>query len=185
MNKLILFSLAALALAPAAASARPMTSTDLATLRRLAAPATSPDGNLVVYQLRETDLAANRGRTDLWLLDLRRPGAQAVRLGSSPEHNEHDPRFSADGRYIYFLSNASGSDQLWRVAAAGGAPEQVTSLATDIAGYSLSPTGDRIAIFADRNIACTDFNCANVPAAQQGQGSGRVYDESFVRHWDV
>ncbi|HEX8366685.1 MAG TPA: S9 family peptidase [Allosphingosinicella sp.] len=186
MNKLVFAGLAGLALAPVAADARPITATDLATLNRLAAPATSPDGNWVVYQLRETDLPANRGRTDLWLLDLRGAGAEPVRIASAPEHNEHDPRFSADGRWIYFLSNASGSDQLWRVAASGaGAPEQVTRLEADIAGYSLAPSGDRIAIWADRNTTCADFNCDNVPDAEQGRGSGRVYDETFVRHWDV
>ena len=78
MKTLLAASLAALALVSAtAASARPMTATDLATMRRLAAPTVSPDGNWAVYQLRETDLAANRGRTDLWLLDLRRAGARA------------------------------------------------------------------------------------------------------------
>ena len=57
-----------------------MTATDLATMR-LAAPAVSPDGRWAVYQLRETDLEANRGRTDLWLLDLgRRRAAGADRL---------------------------------------------------------------------------------------------------------
>ena len=84
MKKLLLASLAALALAQApAAFARPMTATDLATLRRLGAPAVSPDGNWAVYQLRETDLEANRGRTDLWLLDLRRPGAEPVKIAST------------------------------------------------------------------------------------------------------
>jgi dipeptidyl aminopeptidase/acylaminoacyl peptidase len=185
MKKLLLAGLAALALVPAAAQARPMTATDLQSLRRLAAPVASPDGNFVVYQLREADIAANRGRLDLWLLDLRRPGAEPVKIASRADQNEHDPRFSADGRFVYFLSGASGSDQLWRVAVTGGEPEQVTSLATDIAGYSLAPSGDRIAIWADRNIACTDFNCANVPAAQQGRGSARTYDETFVRHWDT
>ncbi len=64
MKTLLLAGLAALALAPAtAASARPMTATDLATMRRIAAPAVSPDGTWAVYQLRETDLAANRGRS--------------------------------------------------------------------------------------------------------------------------
>ena len=186
MKTLFAASLAALAFASAsAASARPMTATDLATMRRLAAPAVSPDGNWAVYQLRETDLAANRGRTDLWLLDLRRPGASAVRIASAPDHNEHEPRFSPDGRWLYFLSNASGSEQLWRVALPSGTPERVTEFATDIAGYLIAPSGDRIAIWTDRNMACADINCANLPAAEQGRGSARVYDETFVRHWDA
>lgn len=185
MNKLAFAALAALAVAPAALDARPITATDLASLRRIGSPAVSPDGNWAVYQLRETDLAANRGRTDLWLLDLRRAGAEPVRIASTPEHNEHDPRFSADGRWIYFLSGASGSEQLWRVAAAGGAPERVTDFATGISGYSLAPSGDRIAVWADLDIRCRDFNCRDVPDPPAGQGSARVYDEAFVRHWDT
>jgi dipeptidyl aminopeptidase/acylaminoacyl peptidase len=185
MKKLLLAGLAALACAPSVLDARPLTATDLATLRRIAAPAVSPDGSRVVYQMRETDLPANRGRTDLWLLDLDRAGAEPVLIASLPEHNEHDPRFSADGRWIYFLSNASGSDQLWRVAADGGAPERVSDFRADIAGFSLAPSGDRIAIWADRDMRCSDFNCANVPARPEGQGSARVYDETFVRHWDA
>jgi dipeptidyl aminopeptidase/acylaminoacyl peptidase len=186
MKTLLAASLTALAFVSAsAASARPITATDLATMRRLAGPTVSPDGRWAVYQLRETDLAANRGRTDLWLLDLSRAGAEPVRIASTPEHNEHDPRFSADGRWLYYLSDASGSGQLWRVSLPDGTPERVTDFATDLAGYLPSPAGDRIAVWADRNMACADINCANVPAAEQGQGSGRVYDEMFVRHWDT
>jgi len=186
MRKLLLASLAALALAQApAAFARPMTATDLATLRRLGAPAVSPDGNWAVYQLRETDLEANRGRTDLYLLDLRTAGATPVKIASQPQYNEHDARFSPDGRWLYYLSNASGSDQIWRVSLPGGTPEKVTDLATDVSGFAIAPSGDRIAIWADRNMACQDFSCANVSGPGPGHGSARVYDETFVRHWDV
>ncbi|MGZ8282433.1 MAG: prolyl oligopeptidase family serine peptidase [Allosphingosinicella sp.] len=185
MKTLFAASLAALALASASvASARPITATDLATMRRLGAPAVSPDGRWAVYQLRETDLEANRGRVDLWLLELGRRGAEPVRIASSPEHNEHDARFAADGRWLYFLSNASGSDQLWRVVLPSGTPERVTDLAGDISGFLPAPSGDRIAIWADRNMACADLNCADVAAPAQGEGSGRTYDETFVRHWD-
>ena len=186
MKKRTFTSLAALAiaLAPAALSARPMTADDLVSLRRIAMPTVSPDGRWVAYQLRETDLAANKGRTDLWLLDLSRKGASPVRIGSVADKNEHDPSFSADGKSLYFLSDASGSDQLWRVPLAGGAAEQVTSLATDVAGYRFSPEGSRLAIWADRDLACTDFNCTGLPEAKK-TGTGRVYDESFVRHWDT
>ena len=185
MRTLMLASLATLAFVQApAASARPITATDLATMRRLAAPAVSPDGNWAVYQLRETDLSANRGRLDLYLLDLRREGAEPVRIASAPEHNEHDPRFSPDGRWLYYLSNASGSDQIWRVALPGGTPEKVSDLAADIAGFAIAPTGERLVLWADRDMACADVNCANVPDTPEGRGSGRVYDQAFVRHWD-
>ncbi len=186
MKKLLLASLAALALAQApAALARPMTATDLATLRRLAAPAVSPDGNWAVYQLSETDLAANRRRTDLFLLDLRTANAQPVRIASQPNFNEHDARFSADGRWLYYLSNQSGSDQIWRVQLPSGAPEKVTDFNTDVGGFLIAPAGDRVVIWADRNMACRDMSCANVAGAAADRGSGRVYDETFVRHWDT
>jgi len=186
MKKLLLAALCA-ALVPSALPARPMSATDLATMRRLAAPTASPDGRWAAYQLRETDLAANKGLNDLWLLDLRTPGAQPVRIASAADKSEHDPHFSGDGKYLYFLSNASGSEQLWRVALAGGAPEQLTRLAADIGGYALSPAGDRIAIWGDRNLACADFECADARPATPAPpgGSGRTYDRLFVRHWDA
>ena len=37
-------------------------------------------------------------------------------------------------------------------------------------------TGDRVAIWADRNMACQDFSCANVSGPAPDHGSGRVYD---------
>jgi len=161
-----------------------MTATDLATMRRIGAPTVSPDGRWLVYQLRETDLAANRGRNDLWVVDLRNPANPPTRLVTTATFSEHDARFAADGS-LYFISNQSGSDQLWRMTVPGGPMQQVTDYRTDVAGYLLSPAGDRIAIWADRDISCADINCANVPAAATGQGSARTYDETFVRHWDT
>ncbi|TMJ18952.1 MAG: S9 family peptidase [Alphaproteobacteria bacterium] len=185
MRKTLSASLALLAFAAApAALARPITATDLATMRRIGAPAVSPDGRTLVYQLRETDLAANRGRTDLWFLDLSRPGAQPARLLNSPEYNEGSPSFSPDSEWIYFISNRSGDDQVWRKQR-NEPPSQVTSVEGGLSGYSIAPTGDRIAIWADRDMRCTDANCADIPTVRVGQGSGRVYDETFVRHWDT
>jgi len=184
MKKLLLCGLAAFALAPLPAAARPMTATDLATMKRIGAPTVSPDGRWLVYQLRETDLAANRGRTDLWLLDLNRPNAIPVKIASTPQHNEHDARFSADGRWLYYLSGQSGSEQVWRVSLPNGRPQQVTSVNGGVSGYLPAPTGDRIALWADRDQRCADLVCSGVPEAAEGQGSGRAYSEIFVRHWD-
>lgn len=190
MKKLLAASLAALAFAGApAAFARPMTATDLATMRRIGAPTVSPDGRWLVYQLRETDLEANRGRLDLWLLDLGTEGAAPVKIASTAEANEHDPRFAPDGRTLYLMSDASGSDQLWRVSigadGAIGEPAPVTDFDIDLAGYLLAPTGDRVAVWTDLDLRCANIACANVPPPPEGQGSGRAYDQLFVRHWDT
>jgi len=81
-------------------------------MRRLGSPSVAPDGRLAAYQVRETDLAANKGITRLWLLDLSRKGAVPVRVAGPAAANQHDARFSADGRWLYFFSNTSGIDQL-------------------------------------------------------------------------
>ena len=69
-----------LASAAAPALARELTIQDVATLSRVGAPAVSPDGKWLVWQQRETDLAANRGRYDLWRLDLTKKGAVPEKL---------------------------------------------------------------------------------------------------------
>ncbi len=109
-------ALAQSALAVAPASARPFTPSDMVGLRRVSAPAVSPDGQWLAYQLRVTDLAGNRGRTDLYLLDLSQAGAAPRMIASVADKNESAPAFSADGKSLYYLSNQSGDDQLWRVA---------------------------------------------------------------------
>ena len=40
---------------------------------------------------------------------------------------EHTPRFSQDGQWIYFGSDRSGTEQIWKVPTTGGTLEQVTT----------------------------------------------------------
>jgi dipeptidyl aminopeptidase/acylaminoacyl peptidase len=39
-------------------------------------------------------------------------------------------------------------------------------------------------VFADRDLRCADLNCAALPEKPK-TGSGRIYDQLFVRHWDT
>jgi dipeptidyl aminopeptidase/acylaminoacyl peptidase len=55
------------------------------------------------------------------------------------------PSWSPDGTQLAFISNASGSPQVWIVAAAGGAPRQVTKLADPVQSVRWSPAGDWLA----------------------------------------
>jgi dipeptidyl aminopeptidase/acylaminoacyl peptidase len=184
------FTLALSALALTAATpvlARPMTETDLASMKRLAAPTASPDGSIVVYQVQETDLPANKRRADLWMVrpvDHHLPLAP-VRIASKPEYNETSPAFSPDGRHVYYLSNESGSDQLWRYDVRATKSDQLSNFKTDIAGFKISPDGKKVAIWGDIARDCNEFGCdKDGDISKPGPGTGREYDQLFVRHWD-
>ena len=55
------------------------------------------------------------------------------------------PVYSRDGKRIAFLSNRSGTPQVWTIDAAGGEPKQVTQGSDPVGSVEWSPVEDRIA----------------------------------------
>jgi dipeptidyl aminopeptidase/acylaminoacyl peptidase len=176
----------ALQAAHGADAARALTPTDLNSLARVSDPQVSPDGRYVVYAQRDTDLDANRGRTDLWLIDLTAPAAKPRRLTQHSANDTH-PRWSADGSSVYFLSSRAGSTQVWRLPLAGGEAVQITDYPLEISTFKFSPDGSHIAFAMDMMPGCTDMKCTaeKLEAAGKNKASARVYDRVFVRHWDT
>ena len=52
------------------------------------------------------------------------------------------PTFSPDGKRIAFLTNITGTNQIWFVDAAGGYPEQITAYADNVSFVRWSPKGN-------------------------------------------
>jgi len=200
----VLIALAALAALAAASTplsaadattAKGLTADDLVRLARVSDPQVSPDGRRVAYTLRETDLDANRGRTDLWVLELGAAAGSgtAGKTGAAPrrltQHLASDsaPRWAADGRGLYFLSSRGGSSQIWYLALAGGEPQQVTTLPLDVGSFEVSPRGDRLAVSMEVFADCVDLQCSvdRLAARDKNKASGLIYDQLFVRHWDT
>jgi dipeptidyl aminopeptidase/acylaminoacyl peptidase len=175
-----------LAMAATAGATQPFTADDLVRLKRVSDPQVSPDGRHAVFVLRETDMEANRGRTDLWLLELGDPRAMSRRLTQHPAADS-SPRWAADSRTLYFLSTRSGASQVWRISLDGGEAQQVTNYPLDVGSFKVSPRGDRLAVTLDALPECADLKCSADRLAERGKAkaSGRVYDELFVRHWDT
>ncbi|MDB6092246.1 MAG: peptidase [Gammaproteobacteria bacterium] len=165
---------------------KPFTVEDLVRLKRLTDPEVSPDGRYVAYVLRETDMDVNKGRTDIWLLDLGRKGAQPQRLTTDPA-NDSSPRWAPDSRTIYFLSTRSGQSQVWRLAIAGGEATRVTDYPLDIDSLKVSPRGDVLAVSMAVLPECTDLRCTKdmLDARGKDKATGRIYDKLFIRHWDA
>lgn len=166
----------ALVLAWNVASARPFTASDLVTLREIGTVAVSPNGRWVAWDQRETDLVSNDAHARLWLLDLEHP-AQPQQLAVAGHH----PRFAADGEWIYFLSDASGVDQLWRVPTGKGAAQQMSDLDVAITGYAPAPAGDEVAIWADVSTACNELPCDLPQPVANCCGNGEGFDSAYVQ----
>ena len=180
--KFTLGALLALAM-PAAAAPHGLTIDDMLAMHRVSDPHVSPDGKWVAFAVRDTDVAANKGRTDVWL---------AAVDGGSLEHlttnqaNDADPAWSRDGRWVYFLSQRSGSAQVWRIHPGGGEAEQVTKLPVDVNGFKVFPNDDRLVLAIDvypdaRTLADT---AKRDEEREKHPNAPRAFDQLFFRHWD-
>ena len=92
--------------------------------------------------------------------------------------------FGADGAHLVpdGRSATATSCSAWRSAAA---PVQVSNFKGDIGGFKLAPSGDRVVVWADRDLRCADLACASLPPAKPTTARGRTYDQLFIRHWDT
>ena len=177
---LLIAAAAAATLAASPVAARPMTAVDLQSMHRLGAPDVSPDGHWAVFTVSTTDWGKNKRVNTLNLLDLTKPGAQPQAIAGAEKG--HDAVFGSDGS-IWFLMPVKDQDQLFRMLI-GGRPVQVSDFKGDIGGFKVAPSGDRVVVWADRDLRCVDLNCAEMPEKSK-TGSGRTYDQLFIRHWDA
>jgi acylaminoacyl-peptidase len=185
-----LLSLASVPLA-AAPAPRPFNASDLMLLERISEPRLSPDGRWVVYQLLETDLAANRSLGSLWLSPVPevRPSNEphVARRLTAPGVSSFSPHWRADGRMLFFLSTRSGNTQVWRLDLAGGEAQATTHGPLDVGDFAVSPDGKHLAVSMSVFPDCENLDCTRHRLEERAghRDEARLYDRAFVRHWDT
>ena len=171
----------------------PFTVRDMLALDRIADPAASPDGRWIAFTRRKTDLDADRGRTDLWLV--RTDGAGLRQLTSHPA-SDGSPQWlaTADGASttVAFLSNrdgptAKGTTQVWAIDVDGGEARRLTDLPVDVDAMRVSPDGKLLVVSAETYPDCADLACtaARDKERSQKKSTGMVFDKLPVREWDT
>lgn len=125
-------------------AAEPLTPIDAVTVHSISSPDLSPDGRNVVYVVSSADLDESRYDSDLWMI---RAGGEPFRFAAT-SHSETSPRWSPDGTMIAFLSNRSGTTQVWLIPPDGGEAFQLTSSDELVNGFLWSPSGDAIAFLS-------------------------------------
>jgi len=161
-----------------AAAQQVLTPERLVQLIRVGAPAVSPDGATLVFGVRTTDLAENRGNTDLVRLPV--AGGEPVWL-TDWQGSEVAQQWRPDGRRIGFLSARSGSSQLWEVNPDGTDPRRMTDIAGGIDNFRYSPAGTHVSFTSRVKLDQSTLDRhPDLPKAD-----GRIIDELMYRHWDT
>ena len=118
------------------------TAEDIFSLEYASDPQISPDGNQVVYVRNSNDIMTDGKNTNLWLIDIK--SQQQIPLFSD-DKKYSQPRWSADGKKIAFISNITGSYQIHVHYLEENKTALVSQLQTRVSNLTWSPNGKWLA----------------------------------------
>ena len=121
---------------------RKLTPDDIYNMALLNDAQISPDGRQVVYVRTELSREKNDYRSDLHLVSA--AGGDSRRF-TSADGKDTFPRWSPNGARVAFLSNRSGTNQLWSIPIDGGEASKLTDLPEPVSSFAWSPDGNVIA----------------------------------------
>jgi acylaminoacyl-peptidase len=115
---------------------------DIFALEYASDPQVSPDGRTVVYVRQSNDIMTDDSRGSLWLIDVKT--AQQWPLFDD-QFQYSQPRWSADGSQLAFVSDRSGSRQIHLHWLQQNRTAQLSQLAGSPANLTWSPDGRQLA----------------------------------------
>jgi Tol biopolymer transport system component len=128
-------------------------------------PAWSPEGGRILFDARIY------GHAHIFVISATGGSATQITFG---DVNDIVPRWSADGRFIYFRSNRGGRWRLWKLPVSGGMPQPVTS--DDGFVGQESPDGKWLYFARD-----AENGLWRMPAA--GGEAVRILDQPMAGYW--
>jgi dipeptidyl aminopeptidase/acylaminoacyl peptidase len=172
-----------LALAAFAQTKRPLTFDDLMAIKRLSEAQISPDSTRVAYVIGDVDKNANRTKRSIWIVPTSGGTAQPF---ITSDKNDFSPRWSADGKWVAFLSTRDGAPQIYVASADGGNARKVTDAPEGISEFIWSPNSKLFAFTTDVYPDCASFNCVakRAEAEEKSKVKAVVTDKLLYRHWD-
>src|SRR5437588_10031667 len=164
------------------AQERRFTIDDMLKVRRDSDPQVSPKGDLVAFTITDMDKAANKGKTQIYVVPI---AGGEVRQLTNDEHSSASPRWSPVGERLAFVSARDGADEIWTIDVSSGALKKITTISTGAGDPVWSPDGNLIAFVSDIYPECKDDSCNKRMSDQRAQSKLKVHvaDRLLYRHW--
>ena len=168
-----------------------MTSHDLWAMKRVSAPALSPDGKTVVFVVQEWSIDKNKSTANLWLVGT--DGGKPRRL-TTAQASDSAPAWSPDGKRVAFISKR-GDDEtsaLYVIAVDGGEAEEILEMPFSLASPKWLPDGEHVIVgtsvipepagsFAKTNIAAMK---KEVKRRKDSKVTAKVTEHRQYRYFD-
>ena len=168
---------------PSQAAKRRFTIEDFYRLRTIEDVHLSPDGRMVAFTVITADLAKAKRTKHIWMIDTE---AGNARQFTYSEKDESSAVFSADGKWVAFISSRDGDANLYVMATTGGEAQQLTHISTGVSDPLWSPNGKWIAFSSDVYPECGADDACNKKIAQRwskGPLQAHMADGLLYRHW--
>lgn len=173
---------ASLSLAPTAVLGQklPFDSAALLKVQRISDPQLSPDGKTVAFGVAVPDVGENKSVHSIWSVPLE--GGSPRKLAEPADR----ARWAPDGKQIYYVSSSGGSSQIWKMNPDGSQPSQVTKLASEADGETVSPDGKYLIVTSSVYPECGADDACNSrigDAEKNNKVKAKVINSLLFRHW--
>ena len=149
----------------------------LYAMGRIGSFAVSPDGTKIAYGVTYYSVEANGNHHEIYVMN---SDGTDNRLLTATADNETSPAWIKDGSRIAFLSNSSGSYQIWEMDDNGGNRRQLSFTDKSIDGFIFAPDENQVLmIMGVPNPLVRQTQYEDLPLA-----SGRIATDMMYRHWD-
>ena len=137
----------------------------------------SPDETKILYSVSYYSVEQNKSNSELFVMNTDGSGKKQI---TKTANKEIAAKWMSDSKHIAFLSNESGSMQLWTMKDDGTARTRLTDREGDISDFSFSPDERKVLLVADVKYGkrTADIH-PDLPKA-----SGIVVNDLMYKHWD-
>ncbi|MBM3744869.1 MAG: S9 family peptidase [Acidobacteria bacterium] len=168
------------------AAPAPITHEDVWLMKRVGAPALSPDGKWVVVSVVEPAYEADKQVTDLWIVPA--DGSAPPRRLTSTKGGESGAEWSPDSSRIAFSARREGDEvsQIYVLPLQGGEAQRVTSLSTGAFSPKWRPDGKALLFQSTVYPGAADEEANQKVAAERKarKYKARVFELFPIQYWD-
>jgi len=154
-----------------------MTPEILYSFGRVGSVEVSPDKSHILYQVTYVSIPQNKTNSELFIM--KSDGSEKKQL-TITNTQENNPQWIADGKKIAFLSNETGSSQIWTINPDGGGMKQISNVEGGIDGFKYSPDGKKVLFI--KSVKTVETAAEKYPDLPDA--SGRIVDDLMYKHWD-